>query len=95
MRYIENWLAGLGGLIAAAYVILVEVLPHSGLVSCQTPSIHPGFPWGVVIICSIMVAPKTLGRATAGKVWEVVARRLPARLSGGTRRPRGADHERG
>ena len=88
MRYIENWLAALGGLTATAYVVLVEVLPHSGLVSCQAPSPHPGFPWGVVILVAAMVAPKTLGRATAGKVWDVVARRLPTRLSGGARPPR-------
>lgn len=79
MRYIENWLAGLGGLVAAGYVALVEILPHSGLMSCAVPTTHPSFPWGVVILVAALVAPKTLGRATAGKVWEVVASRIPGR----------------
>lgn len=89
-RLIENSLAILGGAIAAAYVVFVEILPHSGMGSCHPPPTHAGFPWGVVILVSAMVAPKTLSRATAGRVWESLAgaaRRTRRRLSGGHREP--------
>ena len=31
------------------------------------------FPWGVILLQVLLVAPKTLGRATAGKVWDAIA----------------------
>jgi hypothetical protein len=75
-RKIENWLAVLGGVIAAAYVVGVEILPavlHS-LGKAGAPGDHE-FPWGVVILVAALVLPKTVGRATAGKVWEVLGRK--------------------
>ena len=66
-RWIENGLAVLGGLCGAAYVIGVEIYPHiRGTAGCS----GHGVPWGVVILVGAMVLPKTIGRATAGKVWE-------------------------
>lgn len=84
-RWVENGLAILGGLIAAAYVVLVEIVPHSGLVTCQMPTGHGGVPWGVVILVVAMVLPKTIGRATAGAVWQQLGARL-SRVSGAIRR---------
>lgn len=79
MRYIENWAAVVGMLVVVAYVLLVEIMPHSGLMACSTPPVHPGFPWGVVILVAALVAPKTLGRASAGRIWEIMADRLPGK----------------
>jgi hypothetical protein len=71
-RWIENGLAVLGGLIAAAYVVGVEIYP--AIAFTTAPSGH-GFPWGVVILVAALVLPKTVGRATAGKVWDVIGGR--------------------
>lgn len=79
---IKKGLAVLGGLIAAAYVLFVEIVPHSGLATCQTPPSHPGFPWGVVILVVAMVAPITLGTQAAAHIMDVVVRRLPGRRAG-------------
>jgi hypothetical protein len=34
------------------------------------------FPWGLVVLVCALVLPKTLGRATAGKVWSFVGSRI-------------------
>ena len=86
-RWIENGLAVLGGIIGAAYVVGVEILPHVGL-GCAPAADH-GVPWGLVIIVTAMVAPKTLGRMTAGRIYEVLLNRLPLRLSGKQEKPEG------
>lgn len=66
-RLIEDGLAVLGGIIAAAYVVGVEIWPHvKGTASCAS---H-GIPWGVVIVVGACVLPKTVGRASAGRIWE-------------------------
>lgn len=78
-RWIENGLAILGGLLAAAYVIGVEVLPsvRYSLGKCATamPADH-GIPWGVVLVVGGLVLPKTIGRATSGRVWDALASRF-------------------
>ncbi len=38
-----------------------------------------GFPWVLLIVVAALVAPKTLGRATSGKMWSAIA----AKLGGG------------
>lgn len=42
------------------------------------------FPWGLLIVMTILAAPKTLGRATAGRIWDVIAGRIGPRSSGGS-----------
>lgn len=42
------------------------------------------FPWGLLIVMAVLAAPKTVGRASAGRVWEGVASLLPGRRSSGS-----------
>lgn len=73
-RWIENGLAVVGIAQAALYGT-VEALNHAGisLGSC-TPS--SGFPWITLVIFVGCVLPKTVGRASAGKVWELIGGRI-------------------
>lgn len=41
-----------------------------------------GFPIGFAIVILACVLPKTVGRATAGKVWEIFANKLPGKSDG-------------
>lgn len=76
-RLIENVLALGGFALAAVYVLVAEV----GLVEARC--IHPeGFPWGVFSVVAVCMAPKTLGRATAGRIWEAGMGRLTRRRRG-------------
>lgn len=54
----------------AALLGLVEIADRAGIL----PNAETGsFPWGVVLLQVMLVLPKTLGRATAGKVWDALA----------------------
>lgn len=73
-RVLENlgFLAGIGiGVFAAVRETM------SGCTS------HP-FPWALAIIAGLLIAPKMIGRGSAGRAWEAVAGYLPSR--GGRRR---------
>jgi hypothetical protein len=35
-----------------------------------------GFPWALAIVMAVLAAPKTLGRATSGRLWEALASRF-------------------
>lgn len=35
-----------------------------------------GFPWILLIVMAALVAPKTLGRATSGRLWSAISTRL-------------------
>lgn len=88
-RYIEDGLAILGGLVMAAYVLGVEVFPPVcySLGRCvNKPDAHP-FPWGVVFLVSACVLPKTVGRLTAGRVWQAIGNAIPGRRDGGNGPP--------
>ena len=67
-RHIENGLA-IAGIVQALLYGTLESLAHSGIKfgACEAPQ---GIPWITVMIFAGCVAPKTLGRATAGKLWE-------------------------
>jgi hypothetical protein len=67
-RHIENALA-IAGIAQALLYGTLEALRHSGISfgTCEAPE---GIPWITVMIFAGCVAPKTLGRATAGKLWE-------------------------
>lgn len=66
-RWVENVLALGGG------ALLLFAGFKEAIASCST---HP-FPWAAFIIGAICVAPKTLGRATAGRIWGVMGARIP------------------
>lgn len=58
-RFVENALAlGGGGLLL-----------FSGFREAVSACATHAFPWAAFIVGAICVAPKTLGRATAGKIW--------------------------
>jgi hypothetical protein len=69
-RHIENALA-IAGIIQALLYGTLEALRHNGIAfgKCEAPD---GIPWVTVLIFMGCVAPKTLGRATAGKLWEKI-----------------------
>jgi len=61
-----------GSLVMLTYG-MGEALTHSGMVGRCGDHIDAGFPWGLVVIVSASVVPKTIGRATAGDVWSKLA----------------------
>lgn len=78
-RAVEDFLAILGGLIVAGYVVTVEMLPQIcyTMGKCLVEHRSSGVPWGVLVLVAACVLPKTLGRVSAGKVWEILGSRLP------------------
>jgi hypothetical protein len=53
--------------------------------------------WAVVVLNATLIAPKMLGRASAGRIWDAIAGRFGGRVNGSTthetaaRRSLGAD----
>lgn len=82
----KNWhrIIETAGLVAAGTIItlygFVEVLKAAGykIGPCGRDPVS-GIPWGTIIMCSMLIAPKVLGRASAGAAWNVIA----ARFGGG------------
>ena len=74
---VENGLAIAGGFVLALYAI-TESLARLGIHFGPCVDGH-GFPWGQLITGGILVMPKTLGRATSGRVWEGIAGLIPGR----------------
>jgi hypothetical protein len=69
-RALENFGFALGISLAGAYVV-AEIIVRLG--ACFGPTCSPqGFPWGLFMMCALLVAPKMLGRATAGRIWNRV-----------------------
>lgn len=71
-RFIEDFLAIVGILMAVFYGAM-EALARGGFV---THNEHAGFPWITAIVFLGCVLPKTVGRMTAGKVWEAIGSRV-------------------
>lgn len=69
-RKIEDWLA-LAGVGQAMLYGLAEFLIHMGIVKGSDR-----IPWMTMALFLGCVLPKTVGRATAGKVWEAIANRF-------------------
>jgi hypothetical protein len=69
-RHIENALA-IAGILQACLYGTLEALRHNGISFGQCEPTE-GIPWVTVLIFMGCVAPKTLGRATAGKLWEKI-----------------------
>lgn len=83
-RWIENGLAVVGILLGAVYVVGVEVYPHVcySAALCTNPPQPHEFPWIVALVIAACVAPKTIGRASAGRVWEAIAARFGSKPGG-------------
>lgn len=64
-RWLEN-LAFAGGTILLLFTGFREAVA-----SCETHA----FPWAAFIIASVLVAPKMLGRATAGRIWDALSKK--------------------
>lgn len=76
-RGIENWLAG-AGIVQAAFYGVAEGLARLGVhVGSKEPD--TSFPWITVIIFVGCVLPKTVGRATSGKLLGAIASRFGGR----------------
>lgn len=69
-RILEDVAFMIGVLVLAAFAI-TEILPQVGIVLGDCGVIDTGTPWGVFMVGSLLVAPKMLGRATAGKIWSM------------------------
>lgn len=73
-RAIENALA-LAGMVPAFLYGIAESAARIGLHFGDHQEDH-GMPWGIIVILAICVAPKTVGKATSGKIWSVLAARF-------------------
>lgn len=64
-RWLEN-VAFAGGVC-----LLLFAGGKEAIASCATHS----FPWSAFLIAAVLVAPKMLGRATAGRIWGMIGNR--------------------
>lgn len=68
-----------GGFLAAIVLVslwcLNAILKSAGYIIGPCRNLDDGFPWEFVILCAVLVVPKTIGRRTAGKIWGSVASR--------------------
>jgi hypothetical protein len=70
-RFVETF-AFAGGVILLMLYMVVEIL-HAAGVRLGTGPTDEGFPWGTMISASLLVAPKMIGKATAGRAWNKIA----------------------
>lgn len=70
-RRLEDW-GMIVGIAQAALYGVAEFLIHIGVVTPKST----GIPWMTIALFFGCVLPKTLGRATAGKIWEIIASRF-------------------
>lgn len=68
-------LRGLAEIAHEVAAALIELREHS----------HQ-FPWAFLMGCALLVAPKMVGRATAGRVWEAIGGGLAKLVSRGRSR---------
>jgi hypothetical protein len=88
MRALEN----IGFAVAIAVVGIYGLAEAAALLGARLGPHEPehGFPVGQLIMCAILAAPKTFGRATAGQGWINLTGRigdLANRVSGKHRIP--------
>lgn len=72
-RAVETF-AFVGGVLLLMTYMVVEIL-HAAGVRLGTGPTDEGFPWGTMISASLLVAPKVVGRVTAGRAWTKLAGR--------------------
>jgi hypothetical protein len=79
-RMIENFLV-LVGALQITLAASLESLTHAGvkLGSCVEfgGPWYNHVPWFNLVVLLVCILPKTIGRATAGKVWETLANKVP------------------
>lgn len=73
-RLLED-IAFIVGIAIAVLYAIGEFLTSMGW-CIKTCNPHAGVPWMTVVLFAGCVLPKTLGRATAGKVWDAIASRV-------------------
>lgn len=64
------WAAIVVGALSAGVKLWVYLV-CSTMRECH--SANAGFPWETGALMLLLILPKTVGRATAGKVWETIA----------------------
>lgn len=72
-RTIEN-VGFLAAVLIAVLYGLAEAASRVGVSLGECGHSH-GIPWGLAIISGALVLPKTVGRATAGRIWEAFTRK--------------------
>lgn len=72
-RFVETF-AFAGGVVLLMLYMIVEVL-HAAGIRLGTGETDHGFPFGTMIAASLLVAPKMIGKATAGRAWSRFAGR--------------------
>ena len=70
-RFVETF-AFAGGVVLLMLYMVVEILHAAGVRLGSGPT-DEGFPWGTMISASLLVAPKMIGKATAGRAWNKIA----------------------
>lgn len=75
-------------LLGVAYGV-AESLARLGICIGKCTAFDTSFPWGLLIVMLVLVAPKTLGKATTGQIWTALAGRLslPGRAEGSAKAP--------
>lgn len=51
----------------------------AGVREALSTALDRPFPWSLLIVMAVLAAPKTLGRVTAGAVWDRLASMLPGK----------------
>ncbi|HYC32258.1 MAG TPA: hypothetical protein VEB59_08215 [Gemmatimonadales bacterium] len=77
-RGVETFAFVLGVLNLSLHAV-VESLRHWGFTHGKDCPADHGFPYAVLMISALLVAPKMIGRARAGRAWEALTLRLTGR----------------
>ena len=77
-RVIEDC-AFVAGVLVLVTFALVEAALKIGIHFGGCQHTDSGTPWGLLITGSLLVAPKMVGRATAGSVWRAIGDRIAGR----------------
>lgn len=72
-------LAFILGVVVACGFAFAEIALKLGLHFGPCEHVDSGTPWGLLIIATILIAPKTLGPAVAGRLWLAVGERIAGR----------------
>jgi len=79
-RGVENGLAVAGALPLVLYG-LGEAAHTVNLCFGECTTSEHSFPWAILLGALVLVLPKTVGRATTGRVWEILAKGAASRIA--------------